>query len=40
MAFLYADPIIKKDKQSGKLVETHMQLDLIKEYQQIKENII
>ena len=39
MAFLYADPIIKTDKQSGKLVETYMPLDLIKEYQQIKENI-
>jgi hypothetical protein len=40
MAFLYADPIIKKDKKNPlKMVETYMPLDLEKEYNIIKENI-
>lgn len=40
MAFLYADPIIKRDKfDRDKMVETFMPLDLEKEYNYIKENI-
>jgi len=40
MAFLYADPIIKLDKRNtSKMIETYMALDLDKEYKDIKENI-
>ena len=40
MAFLYADPIIKRDKKNkNKMKETYMPLDLEKEYKQIKMNI-
>jgi hypothetical protein len=40
MAFMFADPIIKEDKnRPGKMIETHMPLDLEKEYLDIKESI-
>ena len=41
MAFLYSDPIIKQDKKDAKkMIETYMPLDLVKEYNVIKENIM
>ena len=41
MAFLYADPIIRIDPQNtNRMIETQTPLDLIQEYQQIKENLL
>ena len=40
MAFMFADPIIKEDKNKpGEMIETYMPLDLEKEYFDIKESI-
>jgi CHAT domain-containing protein len=40
MAFMFADPIIKEDVNNpNKMIETHMPLDLDKEYMDIKESI-
>jgi hypothetical protein len=40
MAFMFADPIIKEDKNNkGKMIETYMPLNLDKEYLDIKESI-